>query len=111
MRAGSTRKKMTSDPFPPGERSFVSLPVPNFEWTKRQMLTWASRVGICCFLDNHGYRAEAGIPATFECLLALGAVDTLECSAGDAFAALKAWAADRKEWLFGHFGYDLARET
>jgi para-aminobenzoate synthetase component 1 len=102
---------MISDPFPPGERSFVSLPIPNFEWTKRQMLTWASRVGICCFLDNHGYRAEGGIPATFECLLAVGAVDTLECSAGDAFAALKAWTVGRQQWLFGHFSYDLARET
>ena len=102
---------MISDPFPPGERNFVSLPIPNFEWTKRQMLTWASRVGICCFLDNHGYRAEAGIPATFECLLALGAVDTLECPAGDAFSTLKAWSTARREWLFGHFNYDLARET
>jgi para-aminobenzoate synthetase component 1 len=111
MRAGSTKKKMISDPCPPGERSFVSFPIQDFQCIKRQMLTWASRVGICCFLDNHGYRAEAGIPATFECLLAVGAIDTLECSAGDAFATLKAWAADRKEWLFGHFSYDLARET
>ena len=75
------------------------------------MLTWASQVGICCFLDNHGYRAEAAIPATFECLLAVGAADALECPAGDAFSTLKAWSAARREWLFGHFSYDLARET
>lgn len=89
------------------------------------MLTWASRVGICCFLDNQGYGTTAchtaaipetsgegpAIPPAFECLLAVGARDTLECPAGDAFATLKAWAADRQEWLFGHFGYDLARET
>jgi para-aminobenzoate synthetase component I len=111
MRAGSTRKKMISDPCPPGERSFVSFPIPNFQWIKRQMLTWASQVGICCFLDNHSYRAEAAIPATFECLLAVGAVDTLECPAGNAFSTLKAWSAARREWLFGHFSYDLARET
>jgi para-aminobenzoate synthetase component 1 len=102
---------MISDPCPPGERSFVSFPIPNFQWIKRQMLTWASQVGICCFLDNHGYRAEAAIPATFECLLAVGAVDTLECPAGDAFSTLKTWSAARREWLFGHFSYDLARET
>ena len=102
---------MISDPFPPGERSFVSFPITNFQWIKRQMLTWASQVGICCFLDNHGYRAEAAIPAAFECLLAVDAVDTLECPAGDAFSTLKAWSATRREWLFGHFGYDLARET
>jgi para-aminobenzoate synthetase component 1 len=75
------------------------------------MLTWASRVGICCFLDNHGYRTEAGTPATFECLMALGTVDTLECPAGDAFSTLKAWSTARREWLFGHFSYGLAGET
>lgn len=74
------------------------------------MLTWASRVGICCFLDNHGYGTDA-IPATFECLLAVGAIDTLECSAGNAFDTLKTWTAGRQEWLFGHFSYDLTRET
>ncbi len=77
------------------------------------MLTWASRVGICCFLYNHGYNAEAAIPATFECLLAVGAVDTLECTAGagSAFSTLKAWSTAHREWLFGHFSYDLVRET
>ena len=118
MRAGSTRKKMISDPCPPGDRcrGFVSFPVPDFQRIKRQMLTWASQVGICCFLDNHGYGTwarDAAIPETaisetathlptlsptFECLLAVGAIDTLECPAGDAFNTLKAWAADRQEW-------------
>jgi para-aminobenzoate synthetase component I len=92
------------------------------------MLTWASQVGICCFLDNHGYGTTAPVAATpaipetaaipltpisptFECLLAVGAVDTLECAAGNAFATLKEWATSRQEWLFGHFGYNLTQET
>jgi para-aminobenzoate synthetase component 1 len=73
------------------------------------MLTWAARVDIFCFLDNQGY--PGGMDPGFECLLAVGAVDSLEASAGEAFSQLKRWALDRKEWLFGHFSYDLAAET
>jgi para-aminobenzoate synthetase component 1 len=104
------------------------------------MLTWASPFNICCFLDNQGYQAtplnvssmpqaapasfsfnqptpagSSATPATpqpaFDCLLAVGAAQKIIASPGQAFADLKAWAADRKDWLFGHFAYDLAAET
>jgi para-aminobenzoate synthetase component 1 len=84
------------------------------------MLTWAYPFNICCFLDNQGYQAAhlpsdrpltATPPSNFECLLAVGAAEHFTASPGRAFADLQAWAADRKEWLFGHFAYDLAAET
>src|ERR1700722_12979294 len=87
------------------------------------MLTWAYPFNICCFLDNQGYQAtplQPGHPSdppvgpvapVFECLLAVGATEQVTASPGRAFADLQAWAADRKEWLFGHFAYDLATET
>jgi len=72
------------------------------------MLSWASRFNISCFLDNHRY----GLPAhSFECLLAVGARDSIQAPAGNAFAQLKDFAARHKDWLFGHLGYGLARET
>ena len=112
---------MTSDGPPPGKRCFVSFSITDFHVCKQQVLTWASRVDIFCFLDNQGY--DTGIPSRFECLLAAGAHDSLEASAAgdpnpaapnsptDALSRLKEWAASRQEWLFGHFAYDLAEET
>jgi para-aminobenzoate synthetase component 1 len=44
-------------------------------------------------------------------LLGVGAVEHFSASPGRAFADLRAWAADRQDWLFGHFAYDLAAET
>jgi para-aminobenzoate synthetase component I len=87
------------------------------------MLTWASPFNICCFLDNQSYRAaplgsdpqrpspSATPPSNFECRLAVGAAGHFTASPGRAFADLQTWAADQKEWLFGHFAYDLAAET
>ncbi len=60
----------------PGKRKFVSFPIGDFQFTKRQMLTWASRVNIFCLLDNQGYGPD--LHSSYECLLAVGAVDTLE---------------------------------
>jgi para-aminobenzoate synthetase component 1 len=83
------------------------------------MLTWAFPFNICCFLDNQDYQAATlpsdrpspSPPPAFECLLAVGAAEHFTASPGRAFADLQAWATDRKEWLFGHFAYDLAAET
>ena len=79
------------------------------------MLTWAFPFNICCFLDNQDYQTAAHFhpspPPVFECLLAVGATEHFTASPGRAFADLQAWATDRKEWLFGHFAYDLASET
>jgi len=75
------------------------------------MLTWAAPFNICCFLDNHGYGADPSSLHSVECLLAAGAKDVLKASAGEAFPQLKEWAATRRDWLFGHFAYDLAAET
>jgi para-aminobenzoate synthetase component I len=90
-------------------RTFVSFPIPDLQLTKRQLLTWAdSRFDICCFLDNHGYALPGH---SIECLLAAGVVEAIQSGAGDAFALLSRFAAGKKDWLFGHFGYGLAKET
>ena len=114
MKAASTKKKMTSDDLQSRERRFVSFPITDFQQTKLQMLIWTTShyeegVDIFCFLDNQGYPASGG--PSFECLLAAGAVETLEAPAGQAFSRLKEWAKERREWLFGHFAYDLVAET
>jgi para-aminobenzoate synthetase component 1 len=72
------------------------------------MLTWAAPFNIFCFLDNHFYN---GTPHSYDCLLAAGAAHELRAPAGDAFGKLKEFAGVHRDWLFGHFGYGLARET
>jgi para-aminobenzoate synthetase component 1 len=89
-------------------RVFVSFPLQDFYQTKLKMLNWAGRFNICCFLDNNEYQLSHH---SHECLLAAGSRDSLETAAGDAFGQLRKFSSIHKDWIFGHFGYDLKNET
>jgi para-aminobenzoate synthetase component I len=80
----------------------------NFTEFRIQMLNWANRFNIFCFLDNRNYYFET---AAFECLLAAGCKRELAASAGTAFTHLQQFYKEEKNWLFGHFAYDLKNET
>src|SRR5579859_2207323 len=82
VRAGSTKRKMTFKV----NRNFISFPITDFQRTKQQMLNWASRFNICCFLDNHSYDLPGH---TVECLLAAGAKDAIQADAGNALDTLR----------------------
>jgi para-aminobenzoate synthetase component 1 len=85
------------------------------------VLSWADRFDIFCFLDNHEYRMPGH--SSFECLLGAGVVESVLAAAGKAggsddnensgaaLARLDDFAAGRQDWLFGHLGYGLAKET
>lgn len=73
-----------------------------------QMLNWASRFNICAFLDNQDYHLPLH---SFDGLLAAGAVEYVQASAGHALDDLRQFAGRHHDWLFGHFGYDLVKET
>lgn len=89
-------------------RTFVSFPITDYTVFKQQMLNWATRFNICCFLDNHQY---SSVHHSYECILAAGSSHMIEASATDAFSALKFFYNHHKDWMFGHFSYDLKNES
>jgi para-aminobenzoate synthetase component 1 len=72
------------------------------------MLSWASRFNICVFLDNQRYQRPFH---GFDNLLAVGVVDSIQASAGQALEELREFMSRHNDWLFGHFAYDLVKET
>lgn len=87
----------------------ISFPVDDFNDIRIKMLNWVNRFSIFCFLDNREY--DFSKPA-FECMLAAGCRTRIEMNAGRAYEALQDfYNANKGEWLFGHFGYDLKNET
>ncbi len=89
-------------------RTFVSFPITDYTVFKQQMLNWATRFNICCLLDNHKY---SSVHHSYECILAAGSRHHIESSAPDAFSALKIFYNLHKDWMFGHFSYDLKNES
>jgi para-aminobenzoate synthetase component 1 len=98
----------TAHPVSTVRRQFISFPVADFQRTKQQMLSWVNQFNICCFLDNQQYNLPHH---SVECMAAAGAVKTLATAAGTAFEQLKQLYEENRDWLFGHFSYDLKNET
>jgi para-aminobenzoate synthetase component 1 len=83
-------------------RAYKTFQLQDAEKIKRQMLSWASRFNICCFLDNQQYPSEYH---SYECLAAVGAVTFFD-GAPDFFKALSLFLAANTDWIFGHFNYE-----
>jgi para-aminobenzoate synthetase component I len=89
-------------------RSFTRFSIEVTPAFKTQMLNWANRFSICCFMDSHNYSSTQH---SYDCLVAAGAYRWVKLSAGGAFEKLKAFQVLSPEWLFGHFGFGLKSET
>ncbi len=86
----------------------ISFPVDDFNIFKIQMLNWVNQFNIFCLLDNQCYNFSKPV---FECLLAIGSKASVELQSGIAFDRLQHFSStNKKEWIFGHFSYDLKNE-
>ncbi|HEX8529101.1 MAG TPA: anthranilate synthase component I family protein [Cytophagales bacterium] len=75
---------------------------------RRQALHWAGRHTHChYFTDNSVPYPHGGFPH----LLAAGAAEVCPLAPGDAFGSVGRFLETRRDWLVGHFTYDLKNET
>ncbi len=88
------------------QRLIAELPVPPSEIAgmKEKMLNWSSRFGISLFLDSNNYPDTYG---RYECLLGAGRYKSVMADDSVAFASLQSFFDEHRDWLFGHFSYDL----
>ena len=89
------------------KRTFRSFPVKDIDGIKKQMLNWASRFNICCFMDNHNYESPRHL---FECLLAVGCKTAFNANHPET-GSLDNFYATTEDWIFGHFNYEFGNET
>lgn len=70
---------------------------------KQQMLNWANRFSICCFLNNNEYKSAYN---SFECLTAVGLLKIFR-EENNFFESLTSFINSTDDWIFGHFNYDI----
>ena len=71
-----------------------------------QMLHWANRFSICCFMNSHFYEDKYH---SFDCLLAVDAIQVFS-PAKNIFSGLDEFYNNCNDWIFGHLNYDLKNE-
>lgn len=77
--------------------------VKNIPELKMQMLSWANRFSICCFMDSNEYKDPYH---QFDCIVAIGMSKSID-TAGDILSSLNKFYNENNDWIFGHLGYDL----
>ncbi|MEZ4941018.1 MAG: anthranilate synthase component I family protein [Saprospiraceae bacterium] len=90
-------------------RQVAHFQINNLATAKKQLLHWASRHPVCVYLDSNSYPQQQH--RSWECLVAVGAADSFQATAGQAFPGLQAFAKQKQDWLFGFLGYDLKNEV
>jgi len=80
--------------------------VEDIEIFKTQMLHWANRFSICCFMNSHLYEDKYH---SFDCLLAVDAVQMFSPEK-NIFPELDKFYSNCNDWIFGHLNYDLKNE-
>jgi para-aminobenzoate synthetase component 1 len=71
---------------------------------KDKMLNWASRFGICLFMDSNGYADRYG---RYECLVGAGSAEIFTAGGSRPFEAVSAAQRQHSDWIFLQLAYDL----
>ncbi len=92
-------------------RQHALFPIDDLSLWKERLLYWAAEQELAVYLDSNGHEGGQATGKGWECLVAAGALRTLECPAGNAFEQLKKFQAEVNDWIFGFLSYDLKNET
>ena len=73
---------------------------------------YAAQCDYCCILESNP-QAEYTYPDApdYDCLAAFQAAEVLEAPAGEAFQKVQDFYDKHRDYLFGHWGYDLKNEV
>ncbi|MCC6279833.1 MAG: anthranilate synthase component I family protein, partial [Saprospiraceae bacterium] len=92
-------------------RQHAVFSVDNIPLWKERLLHWAAEQELAVYLDSNGHEGNPSAAKGWECLVAAGVLQVLECQAGNAFEQLKQFQEETKDWIFGFLSYDLKNET
>lgn len=88
------------------QRVTATFTVKNIPRIRKQMLNWANRFSICCFMDSNNYPDKYH---QFDCIAAVDSYATFSPE-HNIFLQLDDFCNDVDDWIFGHLGYDLKNE-
>jgi para-aminobenzoate synthetase component 1 len=85
-------------------RTTFSHKVQNPEEFKHQLLIWSQQFDDVVWLDSNNYEQNY---SNYDAVLAVDALTSIKTDYHDAFAQLKDYQTQTKDWIFGYLTYDL----
>ena len=94
-------------------RKSINLNIENKEGFFRRLLIWANTFSHVAYFDSNNYYQYNFSPTSYhsyEKLVAVDSIKTLNATSKNNFNNLKKFLHHNKDWVFGHFSYDLKNE-
>ncbi len=90
------------------QRTNHSIQVKNRAVFKKKLLKWAQQFNTAVWLDSNNFQQKH---ATYDAILAVDAISSIEMTAENAFAHLKKYQSKIKDYIFGYLSYDLKNDV
>jgi len=88
-------------------RISLTFPISDIKLFKSKLLKWGNQHSVFSWLDSNNYQQKH---SSFEAVLAVEAISSIECSYHGAFEKLKKYRLQTKDYIFGFLGYDLKND-
>ncbi|GAA0746411.1 aminodeoxychorismate synthase component I [Gaetbulibacter jejuensis] len=89
-------------------RTISKQNISNVEQYKQKLLHWSQQFREVVWLDTNAFNTQY---STFDAVLAVDAITSIQTDYENAFKALKDYQTQTKDWIFGYLTYDLKNDV
>ncbi|TBV26870.1 aminodeoxychorismate synthase component I [Meridianimaribacter sp. CL38] len=89
-------------------RTISKQNISNVEQYKQKLLHWSQQFREVVWLDTNAFNTQY---STFDAVLAVDAITSIQTDYENAFKALKDYQTQTNDWIFGYLTYDLKNDV
>ncbi|WP_262733407.1 aminodeoxychorismate synthase component I [Gaetbulibacter sp. NE] len=89
-------------------RTISKQNISNVEQYKQKLLHWSQQFREVVWLDTNAFNTQY---STFDAVLAVDAITSIQTDYENAFIALKDYQTQTNDWIFGYLTYDLKNDV
>jgi para-aminobenzoate synthetase component 1 len=92
-------------------RNFFKIKIADQIAFTNKLLQWCNAFEHVSFLNSNYTSKKIADQNSYDLIVAVDAVSVINSTANDSFEKLKQYCDETKDWLFGHFSYDLKNQV
>ena len=93
-------------------REFIKIKLSNPGEFSIRLLFWCKKYHHISYLNSNTHSDDPTSGSSYDVIAAVDSITSFQADPhGDSFGELKTYCAETKDWLFGHFAFDLKNQT